>query len=767
MDVFQFGILLLLGLAVSDLVVGVSNDAVNFLNSSIGSKVASRRVILIIASLGILAGVTFSSGMMEVARKGIFHPQLFTMPELMVVFLAVMLTDVILLDLFNTFGLPTSTTVSIVFELLGAAVMVSLIKIHNAGAAYSEVANYINSSKALTIIFGILASVVIAFLAGAILQFVSRVILTFDFERRLRKYGALWGGVALASITYFILIKGAKGASFITDDALAWIKGHTSLILLAAFVGSALLLQFLMTFTRVHILKVVILVGTFALAMAFAANDLVNFIGVPLAGLSSYAVASESGNLLGQTMDALQKPVRSSTAFLLIAGVVMVATLWMSRKSRGVSRTELSLGRQDEGYERFESTWISRVVVRIVGSAISVGRRMFPRSVRSAIARRLDRAHFLPTPESDGTAASFDLVRASVNLMVASMLISLATSMKLPLSTTYVTFMVSMGTSLSDQAWGRESAVYRVTGVLTVIGGWFFTAMMAFSVSLTFALAIHYGKAPAVVIITCLAVLLIARTHIVHRKREQVEQDAEVFNLRKVKDVAAATDVTFEHAGILLREVSKVLARTSEGLFENNRAKLRKAKADQRNIQRWSNIIAANTFKVMRLLEWEDLAHTQRYRRTISSLQEISESVRDIVMRAAIHVENHHAGPLEEQTAEMDRIRQEVEQILDLTSSALFEKEHPDVEAMVERGRQLRKLLQKYDRAQIKRIQNNVSKTRLSILFYAYLSDSMKIVEHTINLLTVFESLLQPQAASDDHGVAQREPTADTEPVSG
>lgn len=767
MDVYQFGILLLLVLAVSDLIVGVSNDAVNFLNSSIGSRVASRRIILAIASLGILAGVTFSSGMMEVARKGIFHPQFFTMPELMVIFLAVMLTDVILLDLFNTFGLPTSTTVSIVFELLGAAVMVSLIKIHQTGASYADVANYINTSKALAIVFGILLSVIVAFFSGAILQFISRLIFTFDFERRLRKYGAVWGGVALASITYFILIKGAKGASFISDETLTWIRGNTGLILMAAFVGSALFLQFLLSFTRVHILKVVVLVGTFAIAMAFAANDLVNFIGVPLAGLSAYVVASGSGDILGQSMDALQQPVRSNTLFLLIAGAVMVATLWISRKARGVSKTELSLGRQDEGYERFESTWISRIVVRIVGSVLSIGSHVFPEKMRLAVARRLDRGQFRAPPETDGIAPSFDLVRASVNLMVASMLISFATSMKLPLSTTYVTFMVSMGTSLSDQAWGRESAVYRVTGVLTVIGGWFFTAMMAFSVSFVFALAMFYGRAPAVVVITCLAVFLIVRTHLFHRKREQVEQAAEVFNLRKVKDAAAATEVTFEHAGILLREVSRVFGQTLEGLFENNRSKLREAKADQRNITRWSNIIAANTFKVMRLLEWEDVAHTQRYRRTISSLQEIAESVRDIVVRANFHVENHHAGPLEEQAAEMDRVRQEVQEILDRTSSALLKKETPDADGMMERSRRLKELLQEYDRAQIKRIQNNVSKTRLSILFYAYLSDSLKIVEYTTNLLTVFQSLLQPRTEPDDPGDAPRQSTPDTEKITG
>ena len=307
MDLYQVGLVILFGLAISDLVVGVSNDAVNFINSSIGSRASSRRVIFVIASLGILAGVTFSSGMMEVARKGIFHPQYFTMPELMVIFLAVMLTDIILLDLYNTFGLPTSTTVSIVFELLGAAVIVSLLKVHKSGLSYGEVANYINTSKAMMIVFGILLSVVIAFLVGAAVQFLSRLLLTFDFEKRLRRYGALWGGVALAAITFFILIKGAKGASFLSAEQLEWIKTHHGQILLIAFAGSAAFLQIILVFTRINILKIIVLVGTFALAMAFAANDLVNFIGVPLAGLAAYGAAAEGGDLVGATMVALTK----------------------------------------------------------------------------------------------------------------------------------------------------------------------------------------------------------------------------------------------------------------------------------------------------------------------------------------------------------------------------------------------------------------------------------------------------------------------------
>jgi phosphate/sulfate permease len=764
MDIFQFGILILFGLAISDLMVGVSNDAVNFLNSSVGSKVASRRVIMIIASLGMLAGVIFSSGMMEVARKGIFHPQFFTMPELMVIFLAVMLTDIILLDMYNTFGLPTSTTVSIVFELLGAAVAVSLLKLHQAGESLTRVSEYINTSKALTIIFGILLSVVIAFLVGAGVQFLSRILFTFDFSRRVRRYGALWGGVALAAITYFILIKGAKGATFITPETLAWIKSHTLLILLISFAGSALLLQLVLAMSKVNILRVVVLVGTFALAMAFAANDLVNFIGVPLAGLSAYTEASGSGDLLNQSMAALSGKVKSQTHFLLIAGAVMVATLWLSRKARTVTKTEVSLGRQDEGFERFESTALSRAIVRAVAAFFRSATRIVPPPVRRWISGRLDRSSYRPVPAADGTVPSFDLIRAGVNLMVASALIAFATSLKLPLSTTYVTFMVAMGTSLSDQAWGRESAVYRVTGVLTVIGGWFFTAMSAFSVASIFAVAIFYGRAPVVVGIVALAVFLVVRTHLLHRRREQAEEATEIFNLRKIKDSAAALVVTFEHTGIFLREVAGVVNDGFEGLFEYDRQKLRRAKQRQNRIQQWSNIIAANVFKVLRLLQWEDVENTKRYAQTMSSLQEISESVRDIVMRAKIHVSNQHAGLLEEQKVELERVRGDVIGILERTSQALLKKEPPDIERISALNRELRMLVHEYDQNQIMRIQDNLSKTRLSILFYSFMWDSLKIAEQTTYLLDVFRDPLKPVDLADQGGLA---PSTRAEKVAG
>ena len=747
---FEFAIVVLFALAISDLVVGVSNDAVNFLNSSIGSKVTSRKIIMIIASLGMLAGVTFSSGMMEVARKGIFHPQFFTMPELMAIFLAVMLTDIILLDLYNTFGLPTSTTVSIVFELLGAAVAVSLLKISAAGESIGEVVNYINTSKALAIISGILLSVVVAFAVGAVLQIVTRLLFTFDYDRRLKRYGALWGGAALAAITYFILIKGSKGASFITPETLAWIKGNTGTILLGSFIVSAIFLQFLMMVARVNPLKVVVLVGTFALAMAFAANDLVNFIGVPLAGLSSYTVANATGDPLTATMEALTQPVQSNTFFLLLAGIIMVVTLWFSRKARTVTRTELRLGRQEEGYERFESTALSRAIVRLVSSLFEIFARIAPGFIRRWANGRLDRSSYRPTLAADGTVPSFDLVRAAVNLMVASALISLATSFKLPLSTTYVTFMVAMGTSFSDQAWGRDSAVYRVSGVLTVIGGWFFTAMMAFTVAAVFAVAIYFGQVLAVIAIGIIAIFLLIRTRRLHSVREQGELALDVFNLRKITDATAAAHTTFEHTGIFLREVRKIMDITIAGLFALDRSSLKIARERQRELQRWSNIIAANIFKVLRLLGRElEAAETARFAKTISSLQEISESVRDVVLRSYVHVANHHSGLLESQKVELESMHAIVNNILGRASDTMTQRAEPDHEAIAGLVQELKDLVSAFDTTQVQRIQDNSSKTRLSILSYSLAWDSLKVGEQTATLLTVFEDPFRPTTDGD------------------
>ena len=597
LEVYFIAVIILLLFAVFDLSVGVANDAVNFLNSSIGSRVAPYFVIMVVASLGILAGVTFSGGMMEVARKGIFHPQFFTMPELITIFMAVMLTDILLLDLFNAHGLPTSTTVSIVFELLGAAVAVSLIKIMHAADGALTLAEYINTGKAMTIVFGILLSIAVAFFCGAVVQFISRLIFTFDYHKRLKRYGAVWGGVAMATITFFILVKGAKGASFMTPETVQWILAHSLLLLASIFLASAIVFQILISLFNVNILKPVVLVGTFALAMAFAANDLVNFIGVPLAGLNAYQTAAASGDPLNITMVALSKKVHSHTVLLLLAGGVMVLTLWFSKKARSVTETEIRLGQQEEGTERFESIWLSRSIVSMVHSAVESVKSLTPRAVREHIGRRIDPSGRRPAMAA-GRRPSFDLVRASVNLMVASAVVSFATSMKLPLSTTYVTFMVAMGTSFSDQAWGLESAVYRVSGVLTVIVGWFMTAFIAFVTSFVFAAIVHYLKVPGVLLLMIFAAFVIRNNHKKHKGRVRETEEQKIFNLKKVKDAHTAVSNTFDHMAYLLKEIRLSLDVSFDALFDQDVNTLNRQRKKVKQIQVWKNIIMANVFKV-------------------------------------------------------------------------------------------------------------------------------------------------------------------------
>ncbi|MGD9075299.1 MAG: inorganic phosphate transporter [Desulfobacteraceae bacterium] len=749
MDLYLFAIIILAGLAVFDLMVGVSNDAVNFLNSSIGSRVAPRHIIMIIASLGILAGVTFSSGMMEVARKGIFHPRFFLMPELITIFLAVMLTDVLLLDLFNTFGLPTSTTVSIVFELLGAAVAVSLIKVHMVGDSYAMVVNYINTGKALVIILGILLSVVIAFFFGALAQFATRLLFTFDYTRRLKRYGGIWGGLALSVITYFILIKGAKGTSFLAPETVSYIKTHAWTIQSASFLFFAVLFQLLTLFTKINVLKPIVLIGTFALAMAFAGNDLVNFIGVPLAGMSAYGFASDTGNPLLVTMEALQKPIQTNTILLLIAGTIMVATLWVSRKARTVTRTEVSLGRQYEGIERFGSSIFSRIVVGMVYSVSQFVRKLIPVSLRKNISARIDSGAYLVPASADGKQPSFDLLRASVNLIVASAIISFATSLKLPLSTTYVTFMVAMGTSLSDQAWGRESAVYRVTGVITVVGGWFFTALAAFTTALVFAFILYFLKLTAILGLLLLASFLIFSTYRYHLKREEETSAIEAFSLERVMEADTAIDASFEQTGHFLKDISDNLEVCFEAAGKEDLERLRNAKAEDEKIQKRANIIVANIFRTLSLLDEGDMDSSQRYSRSVRALQSIAESQRDIIMRTCEHFENFHAGFVDAQKEELRHIKTAVTRLLWNTSIMLMRRKKVDYDYIANQCDKLKTLVTESDKNQVTRIQKAESTTRLSILFYGILENTLSISEQTQNLLSVFRESFEGKTLSN------------------
>ena len=736
-----YGIIVMLVLfACFDLMVGVANDAVNFLNSSIGSKAAPRIIIMSIASVGILAGVTFSGGMMEVARKGIFHPQFFTMPELLTIFLAVMLTDILLLDLFNTHGLPTSTTVSIVFELLGAAVALSLVKIATNSPNNMALWDYINTAKAMAITGGILLSIVVAFTSGAIMQFLTRLIFTFDYKPRIKKFGALWGGVAMTAIGFFILIKGAKGATFMTDETVAWIAANGLLIMVGIFVVSALILELLYLFFNINIFKPVVLVGTFALAMAFAANDLVNFIGVPLAGWTAFKSAIASADPLTITMAALSKKVQSQTSILLVAGTIMVVTLWFSKKARNVTETEIKLGRQDEGTEKFESIWLSRKIVNLFDSLFSSIRNAAPAPIRKIVANRIkpSAGTLAQSNLSSAEMPSFDMVRAAVNLMVASVIVSLATSMKLPLSTTYVTFMVAMGSSFSDQAWGRESAVYRVTGVLAVVGGWFMTAFIAFLVAFLFAQILSHFHVTGFVILVAGSGFLVWKNHKKLKEQEKNKQDMEIYNLHNVVDFSSSVSETFDHLAFLLKRVRESLDITFDALFKEDLYTLRAQRMQIKHMQNSTNIIIANIFKVLRLLSKEENDVSYNYYQIIRRLQKLSDGVRDTTIRSSMHVSNRHKGLLDVQIQELQEIKKVFLNIIQQVETAFRNKEIVDCQDAVSQFHYLRELVDDFNANQIQRIRDNSSKTRLSILFYAISGNCVMMAKQNVKLLEIF-----------------------------
>ena len=521
-DIYLFMMIALTILAVLDIVVGVSNDAINFLNSAIGSKVISLRTIMIVASVGIFIGAVFSSGMMEVARKGIFNPREFYFDEIMVIFMAVIITDILLLDFFNTLGLPTSTTVSIVFNLLGASVIMSIFKIiESESQTLADIGTYINTEKAITIISGILLSVLIAFSVGAFVQWISRLIFTFQFEKKIKNFGALFGGIALTSITYFIFIKGLKGTPYYKDMA-GFLKNNELILVLVSFLIFTVFSYIFQKVSQKSILIIIILVGTFGLALAFAGNDLVNFIGVSMAAYHSYEAWSVSGidpSLF--SMESLDKKVPAEPILLFIAGGIMVVTLWFSKKAKTVAETEIGLSRQHDTHEKFKPNLFSRSIVNISFKLSSGLNSILPTSVGKSIEKSFDRNNeFMINKDQSIDAPAFDMIRASVNLMVAGVLISIATAMKLPLSTTYVTFMVAMGTSLADRAWGRESAVYRVAGVVNVIGGWFLTALGAFIASGVVVFLINWDKETMVPVLLLLTLLLLLRNFLQHKKKE-------------------------------------------------------------------------------------------------------------------------------------------------------------------------------------------------------------------------------------------------------
>ncbi|MCF8373301.1 MAG: inorganic phosphate transporter [Bacteroidales bacterium] len=719
-------------LAISDLIVGVSNDAVNFLNSAIGAKAAPFWAIMVVASLGVLVGATFSSGMMEVARKGIFHPQNFYFSEIMFIFLAVMITDVILLDLFNTFGMPTSTTVSIVFELLGAAVAIAIIKINTDPDALA-LSEYINSAKALAIISGILLSVVVSFISGALVQYVTRFFFTFNFHKNIKYYGAIWGAISISLITYFILIKGAKGASYMNED---FIHENTGKIILYSLIAWAIILQLLHWLTKINILKIIVLVGTFALAMAFAGNDLVNFIGVPLAGFESFKIfmANAGADPDGFSMIALSGKVKTPTLYLVIAGLIMVITLWLSKKARSVVKTSLDLSSQDEVDERFGSSLMARSLVR---GAIKIGNgvnRIIPVSFNQIIEKRFDQRFYKDDNKETEEVLAFDLVRASVNLVVASILIAFATSLKLPLSTTYVTFMVAMGTSLADQAWGRESAVYRITGVIAVIGGWFFTAFIAFSAAFLMALLISWGGIYSISLLVAIAIVIIVRTHSIHKRKAETTKIEEHLMDDLVKKDSIITKCS---TSIIdnLSDFSEVYSDIIEGLSTENRKKLTKANDKVIELNEKAKKLKDKIFKTLRKLEGDSVETGPYYVQVLDYLREMAHNLTFISKPSFEHVNNNHKKLFDFQIQNLSEIQLELSDLFAKIIQIIKNKNYDNIAEIVDAQQNMLDKLEALRKEQIKRIKTEDKGTRRSMLYFGIIYETQNFVLHSVNLL--------------------------------
>ncbi|MDP3352540.1 MAG: inorganic phosphate transporter [Flavobacteriaceae bacterium] len=740
MENYYYMLIVALGfLAILDLVVGVSNDAVNFLNSAIGSKAVSMRTILIVASIGIVLGAISSSGMMEVARSGIFVPGKFYFSEIMIIFMAVMLTDIILLDFFNTLGLPTSTTVSIVFELLGAAVAMALIKISaDSQLNYNNILDFINQAKAVEIISGILISVVIAFTIGALVQFLTRLLLTFNFEKKPKYYAAIFAGLSLISITYFIVLKSFKGTSF--DLFGSYFESHKLLIFGAGFVIWAALSYLLIALFKVNIYKIIIVAGTFALAMAFAGNDLVNFIGVPIAAFNSYEAWSASGVLANEySMEALAGKVPTPTIFLLIAGVVMVLTLWFSKKARSVAATEVNLARQDHGHERFEPNPLSRGIVRFFVNSAKYSEKIMPKSIQNWIGSKFEKPVIELPKNKTYEMPAFDMVRASTNLMVAGILIAFATSLKLPLSTTYVTFMVAMGTSLADKAWGRDSAVYRVSGVLSVIGGWFFTAFMAFSAAAIFTYFIHIGGGAVIAVLLMFVLFNIVRNYLSHAKKYKETERKKFIKNSDLKNIQNVITESSEHISQVVKRVNKLYTNVVEDLSTHDLNKLTKTNKHVKKLNEEIDELKDDVFYFIKSLDDSSVNASRFYIMVLGYLQDVAQSISYISKSSHKHVQNNHPNLKESQITDLKYINKELTDMLKSIEAAFETKSFDLLSGIINEKQGLFLDVSNSIEKQVSRIRTEESSPKNSTLYFGILLETKDLISAIMNILQLYE----------------------------
>lgn len=740
METIYLGIVIFLFvLAIFDLVVGVSNDAVNFLNSAIGAKAASFKTIIFIAGVGVFIGAALSNGMMDIARHGIYQPQHFYFAEIMCILLAVMLTDVVLLDVFNTMGMPTSTTVSMVFELLGGTFALSLIKVYSSEGTLG-LGDLINTDKALSVIMAIFVSVAIAFFFGMLVQWLARIVFTFNYKKHMKYSIGIFGGIATTSIIYFMLIKGLKDSSFMTAEYKNWIHDNTLMLVGAFFVFFTILMQIL-HICKVNVFKVIVLLGTFALALAFAGNDLVNFIGVPLAGYSSfmdYTANGQAAGADGYLMTSLLGPAKTPWYFLFGSGAVMVIALATSKKAHNVIKTSVDLSRQDEGEENFGSTPIARTLVRFSLTLANGISKITPEGTKRWIDNRFRKDEAII---ADG--AAFDMVRASVNLVLAGLLIALGTSLKLPLSTTYVTFMVAMGSSLADRAWGRDSAVFRITGVLSVIGGWFITAGAAFTFCFFVTLFIHYGGTVAIILLIGVAVFLLIRSQVMFKKRKAKEKKDETLKqLLSSSDNAEILRLLQTHTR---EELGKILAFTEENferistsfLHENLRGLRRSMGSVKFEKQLIKQMKRTGTLAMSHLDNNTILEKGLYYYQGNDFASELVYSVGRLCEPCLEHVDNNFK-PLDAiQKGEFADVTEGITYLLQVCRNRIVNNDYEGMETDIRKANDLNGQLAHLKREELQRIQSHTGSIKVSMVYLTMVQEAQNVVTYASNLLKV------------------------------
>ena len=755
-NIYLFMLIAITVLAVADIVVGVSNDAINFLNSAIGSKTLSMRTIMIVASLGIFIGAVFSSGMMEVARKGIFVPAQFEFGEIMLIFMAVMITDILLLDFFNTLGLPTSTTVSIVFNLLGAAVVMALIKISATDSqTFADLGTYINKEKAITIISGILLSVFIAFTVGAIVQWISRAIFTFNYEKKVKNFGIIFGGVALTAITYFIFLKGLKGTPYY-KELKGVLEGNEIFIILGSFVFWTVFSIIFEKITKKTVLLVVIAVGTFGLALAFSGNDLVNFIGVPMAAYHSYEAWIAGGMDTTMSMAVLDKKVPAEPLLLFIAGSIMVLTLWFSKKAKTVAETELSLSRQGDTHEKFQPNALSRAVVKGSSTLSTYLGAIVPKSIQEKISRSFEKPEnaIALTKDQSIDAPAFDMIRASVNLMVAGVLIAIATSMKLPLSTTYVTFMVAMGTSLADRAWGRESAVYRVAGVLNVIAGWFGTALGAFIAAGTVVFLINWNPAVMTPILLLITAFLLYRNYMSHKNSSNKTIEEDSLKETGSRSVQGVILESADNISNVVKRGNKIYTNAVNGLGKQDLSLLKKNKKQVDKLSDEVDSLRDNIFYFIKNLDETSLRASSFYINILGYLQDMTQSLEYISKVSHKHINNNHKKLKFNQIKELKEIDNALESLFNDTKAAFDSHSFEQIGNILNSKETIFNMVTEKIQKQVERTRTEESSPKNTTLYFTILLETKDLLTATMNLLEEYynshDSSVEPATISTD-----------------